>query len=131
MEKPQGTGDRFQQETKYERERLGEGRIDWTSRPPLYKEYPGARKIRLPLPGTPVLPSLTEILSRRRSVREYSPRPLRREDMSFLLWASTGLQRVEDGHAFRTVPSAGALYPIDTYAIAHRVEGVEPGIYHS
>ncbi len=130
MEKPQGTGDRFQQETKYERERLGEGRIDWTSRPLLYKEYPEARKIRLPPPGTPVLPSFAEILSRRRSVREYSPRPIPLEDISFLLWASSGLQRVEDGHAFRTVPSAGALYPVDTYVIAHRVEGVEPGVYH-
>ncbi|NNG47982.1 MAG: SagB/ThcOx family dehydrogenase, partial [Deltaproteobacteria bacterium] len=95
MEKPQGTGDRFQQETKYERERLGEGRVDWTSRPSLYKEYPEARKIRLPPPGTPVLSSFAEILSRRRSVREYSPRALHREDLSFLLWASSGVQRVE------------------------------------
>lgn len=130
MEKPLGTGDRFQQETKYERKRLGEGRIDWMSRPPLYKEYPETRKIRLPTPGTPVLPSFAEILSRRRSVREYSPRPLPLADISFLLWASSGLQRVEDGHAFRTVPSAGALYPVDTYVIAHRVEGVERGVYH-
>jgi SagB-type dehydrogenase family enzyme len=130
MEKPQGIGDRFQQETKYERERLGEDRIDWTSRAPLYREYPEARKIRLPTPGAPVMSAFAEILSRRRSIREYSPRPLPMEDISFLLWASSGLQRVEDGHAFRTAPSAGALYPVDTYVIAHRVEGVERGVYH-
>jgi SagB-type dehydrogenase family enzyme len=46
------------------------------------------------------------------------------------LWASTGIQRIEEGHAYRTVPSAGALYPIDTYVIAHRVEGIGPGVYH-
>ncbi len=130
MERPQGTGDRFQQETKYHRERLGEDRSDRIPRPSLYKEYPGARKIRLPPPGTPVLSSFAEMLSRRRSVREYSARPLHLEEISFLLWASSGIQRREEGHAFRTVPSAGALYPIDTYVIAHRVEGIGPGVYH-
>ena len=130
MEETRGIGDRFQQETKYERGRLGEDRIDWTSRPPLYKEYPGAGVVRLPPPGSPVHSSFAEIVSRRRSEREYSPRPLRPEEISFLLWASTGVQRKEGGHEFRTVPSAGALYPIDTYVIAHRVEGVESGVYH-
>jgi SagB-type dehydrogenase family enzyme len=130
MEETKGIGDRFQLETKYERGRLGGGRIDWTSRPLLYKEYPGAEKIRLPPPGSPVRSPFTEILSRRRSVREYSPRPLRLEEISFLLWAATGIQRVEDGHAFRTAPSAGALYPIDTHLIAHRVEGIDSGVYH-
>ncbi len=130
METPKGIGDRFQQETKYEQGRLGGDPIDWSSRPPLYKEYPGAREIRLPSPEAPVRFSFTEIVSRRRSVREYSPRPLRREDVSFLLWVSSGIQRVEAGHEFRTVPSAGALYPIDTYVIAHRVVGVERGVYH-
>ena len=71
-----------------------------------------------------------EIAARRRSVREYSSRPLRLEEISLLLWASTGIQRMEAGHAFRTVPSAGALYPIETYVIAHRVGGVEGGVYH-
>lgn len=130
MGKPQGAGDRFQQETKYHRERVGEDRGDWIPRTSLYKEYPGAGTVRLPPPGTPSPSSFAEILSRRRSVREYSPRPLLREEISFLLWASSGIQRVEDGHAFRTAPSAGALYPVDTYVIAHRVEGMEPGVYH-
>jgi len=130
VETPKGIGDRFQQETKYEQGRLGGDPIDWSSRPPLYKEYPGAREIRLPSPEAPVRFSFTEIVSRRRSVREYSPRPLRREDVSFLLWVSSGIQRVEAGHEFRTVPSAGALYPVDTYMIAQRVAGVERGVYH-
>lgn len=130
METPLGAGDRFQQETKYHRESSGEGRFDQSPRPPLYKEYPGARTIRLPPPGTPSLVSLADILSRRRSVREYSPRPLTEEEISFLLWASSGIRRIENGHAFRTVPSAGALYPVDTYVIAHRVEGIAKGVYH-
>ncbi len=130
METPRGAGERFQQETKYHRKSPGEDRSGPSPRPPLYKDYPGARKVRLPPPGTPALFSLAEVLSRRRSVRDYSPRPMHQRDVSFLLWASSGIQRVESGHAFRTVPSAGALYPVDTYVIAHRVEGIAQGVYH-
>lgn len=130
MKEPVGVGDRFQQDTKYERGRMGGGRLEWTSRPPLYKEYPGAREIRLPPPAPPVRSSFPEILSLRRSVREYSSRPILLPELSFLLWAATGVQRMEEGHAFRTAPSAGALYPVDTYVIAHGVDGVERGLYH-
>lgn len=52
------------------------------------------------------------------------------KQLSYLLWASTGIQRVEQGFAFRTAPSAGALYPIETYLMVHRVEQLEPGVYH-
>ncbi len=130
MDEPEGIGDRFQQETKHERRRLVGGRMDWASKPPLYKEYPAARQIPLPPPGKTVHASFLEIAARRRSVREYSSHPLQRGEISLLLWASTGIQRIEGAYAFRTVPSAGALYPIDTYVIAHRVEGVERGVYH-
>ncbi len=130
MKEPAGIGDRFQQETKYGRGTMGEGRLEWTSRPPPYKEYPGARTIRLPPPGPPSRSSFPEILLLRRSVREYSSRPILLAELSFLLWAATGVQRVEEGHAFRTAPSAGALYPIDTYLFAHDVEGAERGLYH-
>ena len=71
-----------------------------------------------------------KILKKRKSVRSFSSKPLHVADLSFLLWTSTGIQRSEHGYDFRTVPSAGALYPIETYVIINKVEGLEKGLYH-
>ena len=125
----EGTGERFHRETKYRRDSLGEG-IDRSSRPPPAKRYPGARTVSLPPHGPGPSRSLGEILRLRRSVRGYADGPLRLEELSFLLWATGGVREVEDGFAFRTAPSAGALYHIETYLLASRVEGVPEGIHH-
>ena len=71
-----------------------------------------------------------EVLRRRKSIRAFSNQPLSLDDLGFLLWASTGIQRVEQGYEFRTAPSAGALYPIETYIAANNIEDVDSGIYH-
>ena len=73
---------------------------------------------------------LVEVLKKRRSTRSFSHKPLSIADLSFLLWASTGVQRKEQGYEFRTVPSAGALYPIETYLIVNNVEDLERALYH-
>jgi len=125
-----GIGDRFQQETKYSPGKMPGHRLVWETQPALYKEYPQAPKIDLP-PCEPLgAMSLDEALRHRKSVRDFQDKPLSKDQLSYLLWASTGIQRHEDGYAFRTAPSAGALYPIETYVIVNNVEALEPGLYH-
>jgi SagB-type dehydrogenase family enzyme len=123
-------GDRFHQETKYHPERMTGGALDWSLKPELYKRYPGKRSIQLPAPAQEFDMTLEETLRKRKSVRAFSERPLTIGQVSYLLWASTGIQRVEGDYAFRTAPSAGALYPIETYLVANNVEGIDKGVYH-
>jgi len=124
------TGDQFQRETKYEQGKMPGYKLDWGAKPDLYKEYPKAGKIDLPTfePGQPM--SLDKTLRQRKSVRDFQARPISKGQLAYLLWASTGIQRVEDGYEFRTSPSAGALYPIETYVVANNVKSLEPGVYH-
>lgn len=42
----------------------------------------------------------------------------------------TGLTRTFPNFAFRTVPSAGGLYPIEVYPVINNVENIEKGIFH-
>ncbi|MHC4657839.1 MAG: SagB/ThcOx family dehydrogenase [Planctomycetota bacterium] len=123
-------GDRFQQQTKYDPRSMPRHTPDWGSQPPLYKEYPRKPKIELPTfePGEPV--SLDQALRTRKSIRNFKQKPIGKDQLSYLLWASTGIQRIEVGYEFRTAPSAGALYPIETYVIVNNVKGVEMGLHH-
>ncbi len=123
-------GERFQMETKYTPESLSGGSLDWSKKPDVYKTYPAARKFELPEPQKPLFNSFLELLLKRRSIREFSPRNMPLHHLSYLLWASTGLQREEHGQEFRTVPSAGALYPVETYIVANKVKDLSAGVYH-
>jgi len=127
---PEGIGDAFQKSTKHSRERLLSGYLDWANKPDTYKKYPSARMIKLSLKFPSQSLPIIEALKLRRSIRSFSPNPLSLDDLSFLLWASTGVQRKEQGYEFRTVPSAGALYPIETYLIVNNVEDLEKALYH-
>ena len=121
-------GDAFQQETKYQRGLLPGGYPDFSSKPGTYKQYPSAPKVRLPPPEHESEASLWEIIGRRRSVRDFKNKSITKSELSQLLWAAQGISDKEFG--FRTAPSAGALYPVETYLVVNFVEDIDPGIYH-
>ena len=123
-----GVGDQFQEETKYLRNKI-EG-VVWSKPPDLYKIYPDSKKILLPEPMFSIEKTLDEVLKKRKSIRSFSNIPVSKKQLSYLLWASTGIQRKELGYEFRTAPSAGALYPIETYLVINNAEGVPKGVYH-
>jgi len=104
--------------------------------PPIQKPTPpDATRIQLP-DGAAALVRLGrmplgEAITRRESIRDYSPAPLTVEELSALLWATQGVRKVlSPSTALRTVPSAGARHAFETYVIAGRIEGLTSGIYH-
>ncbi len=104
------------------------GLLNWGRQPPPYKDYAWAKRLPLPAVTPPSGMSLVEAVTRRRSLRDYAARPFTLSELSWLLHCASGLTASAAG--LRAAPSAGALYPIETYVVAHRVEGLSPGLYH-
>ncbi len=70
--------------------------------------------VQLPEPRMNGGRALMEVLSDRKSSREYSSKELTDQQMSDLLWAAFGINRAESGK--RTAPSAHNKQEIDIYA---------------
>ncbi len=123
-------GDQFQQETQYIRGKLKGGPLLWQSRPETHKVYSKVPKHRLEAPQKEGGMPLWETIYRRRSIRNFQDKPLKKSVLSQLLWATQGITMESMGYEFRAAPSAGALYPIETYLVIHDIEGLDPGIFH-
>ncbi len=126
----QEPGDEFHRATKYERGKLPGHGLDWSTKPDVYKKYPRAPSITLPPPNVQGGQGLWDTLKARRSVRAYKESAVSQNDLSQMLWATQGITARFHDNELRTAPSAGALYPIETYLCINRVEGIDPGIYH-
>lgn len=123
-------GDLFQQQTKYHRGKLSGGPLLWSQKPETYKIYPDTPKLPLePIESFEGI-SLWQAIKKRKSSRNFSNKALSKTDLSRLLWAVQGITRISSGFEFRTAPSAGALYPVETYIVIHSVESIPSGVYH-
>jgi SagB-type dehydrogenase family enzyme len=89
----------------------------------------GQATIHLPPPSPKGRMSLEEVIARRRSVRDFTPEPLSQSQLSQVLWAAQGLSNAEG--KYRTVPSAGATYPLEIFIACgeNGVEGIGEGVY--
>ncbi len=127
-----GIGNQFQEETKYTPERIGGYSLDWKDFPDSFKDYESPLAIvDLPRPELTDDPNLWKALTKRRSKRIYrNTERLTLGELSVLLWATQGITEKYGDTLFRTAPSAGGLFPIETYINIRFVEGLEEGIYH-
>jgi len=82
--------------------------------------------IKLPPPKFTGELSVEKAILKRKSVREYKDESLTLREISQLLWSAQGIKGTI---GFRTVPSAGALYPLEIYLLAGNVKDLPAGIY--
>ena len=121
----------YQHGTAYGRAALPAKDPHWQKSVGPQKSYAeqGGRVVSLARPVALPEANLWDVLRARRSRRKFRDEPMPQETLMLLLWAAQGI--TQPGHwPLRTAPSAGALYPVETYVCAARVEGVEPGVYH-
>jgi len=86
--------------------------------------------MKLPQVTTRGRVSVEEAIGQRRTVRGYASKALALDHLSQLLWACQGITG-QSGFK-RAAPSAGALYPMDVYAVTGTdvLRPIEGGVYH-
>ena len=102
--------------------------------PPLEKQDPpDAESIKLPDFSESLLKvdSVLSCFRQRRSRRRFLKKTLSMEALSYLLWATQGVDEVlQDGYAtLRPSPSAGARHPFETYLVASHVKDLPSAVY--
>ena len=73
--------------------------------------------------------NLRECIEKRKSTREFSKTPLSLDELSYLLWCTQGVKEITSKYILRTVPSAGARHPFETFILIKNAEGLKPGLY--
>lgn len=75
--------------------------------------------------------NLSQVISHRKSVRCFSGELVDFQTIIDLVWSAYGECLTEGGHPHRTVPSAGALYPLMIHVCLFAKTGnLESGVYH-
>lgn len=103
-------------------------------------DYPDHELIELPAPDDPGAVTLGEAMAARRSATAFVERPVSRQAIGTLLGLACGITAtIEIDHEgfdrprskpVRAYPSAGALYPIETYVVVQRASDLPPGRYY-
>ncbi len=102
--------------------------------PPLTKEAMSDEIISLPdnYNDLDIHHNFLDIINNRKSSRVYTSEGLTLLQLSYLLWCTQGVKEIR-GKSYatiRTVPSAGARHPFETYLYINKVEGLKKGLYH-
>ncbi len=130
--KIEGIGAAFQEETRYDPDGLAGHFLDWSNQPAPFKNYgDDVERISLPRPEAAGDPNIWKALQKRRSRRNYRVGDsMSVGTVSTLLWATQGATAKWGDVVFRTAPSAGGLFPIETYLYARAVDELDEGMYH-
>lgn len=76
--------------------------------------------------------NLNTLLEKRYSCRNFQDKSLTLDDIATMLWATCGKKQDAITQATRTIPSAGATYPLELYLVVGKnsVDKLKEGVYH-
>jgi SagB-type dehydrogenase family enzyme len=94
----------------------------------LGRESHSGTVVALPAPE-PMRMATGEAIRRRRSLREYTGDSMSLKHLATLLAAACGVTGSGGAIALRSTASGGALYPVELYIAALRVDGLDRAIY--
>jgi SagB-type dehydrogenase family enzyme len=90
-------------------------------------------EIKLPKPGFTGVMSVEAAMVAKKSVRNFSSKPLALSQISQLLWAANGNLAYDavSGATTKVIPSAGGLYPLEIFLLSGKdtVTGLPAGVH--
>jgi len=122
----------YHHDTSYHRHEMTGHQLDWQNQPVVYKEYPGVDPVLMPRNIPPPKKTLYDLL--RKTEMGDGLQGMNIERLSLILGLTYSIT-TKACHAggdfyFRSVASAGALYPAEIYVAAHGVNGLNDGLYY-
>lgn len=126
------TSEKYHRLTSYQRHHIPAHSLDWENKPSPYKLYSSQNRIVLPADAECPHKSMHTLLNR---FTEYNTQKTPDiSELAGILRVACGITaktRYNNGDFFyRSVASAGALYPCEVYVLINNVKGLDQGLYH-
>ena len=118
----------FMRRTQFKLMEPSDQQLNKPGPPSFFPPHPSLQTLDLPKPQDIDLAdvSLRQAIDDRKSEREFlADQSISLDALAYLLWATQGVKEADQMDAFKTVPSAGARHPLETFLLVQRVEGLD------